>query len=354
MNKTNKDLLNTKSYFYDLPEELIAQYPAEPRDSSRLLVYHKDGGNVEHKIFKDIIDYLHAGDILVVNNTRVLPARLFGKKDTGAKIEILLLKRLDLNTWETLAKPGKRLKNGSIITFSDKLSGEIIEDTDFGGKIIRFKFDGVFEDIINNLGVMPLPPYIHNQYKDKERYQTVYNKITGSSAAPTAGLHFTQELLAKIREKGVTIVEVLLHVGLGTFRPVNEDNILSHKMHSEYIEVTEENAKILNDAKRGHRRIIAVGTTSVRVLESATDDNGIIHACQRETDIFIYPGYKFKMVDGLVTNFHLPESTLIMLVSAFIGYDETMAMYNTAVKEKYRFFSFGDATLLIWGSWWKI
>lgn len=354
MNKTNKDLLNTKSYFYDLPEELIAQYPAEPRDSSRLLVYHKDDGNIEHKIFKDIIDYLHAGDILVVNNTRVLPARLFGKKDTGAKIEVLLLKRLDLNTWETLAKPGKRLKNGSIITFSDKLSGEIIEDTDFGGKIIRFKFDGVFEDIINNLGVMPLPPYIHNQYKDKERYQTVYNKITGSSAAPTAGLHFTQELLAKIREKGVTIVEVLLHVGLGTFRPVNEDNILSHKMHSEYIEVTEENAKILNEAKREHRRIIAVGTTSVRVLESATDDNGIIHACQRETDIFIYPGYKFKMVDGLVTNFHLPESTLIMLVSAFIGYDETMAMYNTAVKEKYRFFSFGDATLLIWGSWWKI
>lgn len=354
MNKTNKDLLNTKSYFYDLPEELIAQYPAEPRDSSRLLVYHKDDGNIEHKIFKDIIDYLHAGDILVVNNTRVLPARLFGKKDTGAKIEILLLKRLDLNTWETLAKPGKRLKNGSIITFSDKLSGEIIEDTDFGGKIIRFKFDGVFEDIINNLGVMPLPPYIHNQYKDKERYQTVYNKITGSSAAPTAGLHFTQELLAKIREKGVTIVEVLLHVGLGTFRPVNEDNILSHKMHSEYIEVTEENAKILNEAKREHRRIIAVGTTSVRVLESATDDNGVIHACQRETDIFIYPGYKFKMVDGLVTNFHLPESTLIMLVSAFIGYDETMAMYNTAVKEKYRFFSFGDATLLIWGSWWKI
>ena len=354
MNKTNKDLLNTKSYFYDLPEELIAQYPAEPRDSSRLLVYHKDDGNIEHKIFRDIIDYLHAGDILVVNNTRVLPARLFGKKDTGAKIEILLLKRLDLNTWETLAKPGKRLKNGSIITFSDKLSGEIIEDTDFGGKIIRFKFDGVFEDIINNLGVMPLPPYIHNQYKDKERYQTVYNKITGSSAAPTAGLHFTQELLAKIREKGVTIVEVLLHVGLGTFRPVNEDNILSHKMHSEYIEVTEENAKILNEAKREHRRIIAVGTTSVRVLESATDDNGVIHACQRETDIFIYPGYKFKMVDGLVTNFHLPESTLIMLVSAFIGYDETMAMYNTAVKEKYRFFSFGDATLLIWGLWWKI
>ena len=347
MNKTNKDLLNTKSYFYDLPEELIAQYPAEPRDSSRLLVFHKDSGNIEHKIFRDIVDYLHDGDVLVVNNTRVLPARLFGKKDTGAKIEVLLLKRIDLNTWETLAKPGKRLKNGTIITFSDELTGKIIADTDFGGKIIKFNFDGVFEDIINRLGVMPLPPYIHNQYKDKERYQTVYNKVTGSSAAPTAGLHFTQELLNKIKEKGVTIVEVLLHVGLGTFRPVNEDNILSHKMHSEYIEVTEENANILNKAKNEHRRIIAVGTTSVRVLESATDDNGIIHPCQRETDIFIYPGYKFKMVDGLVTNFHLPESTLIMLVSAFIGFDETMNIYNLAVKEKYRFFSFGDATLLI-------
>lgn len=347
MNKTNKDLLNTKSYFYDLPEELIAQYPAEPRDSSRLLVFHKDSGKIEHKIFRDIVDYLHDGDVLVVNNTRVLPARLFGKKDTGAKIEVLLLKRIDLNTWETLAKPGKRLKNGTIITFSEELIGEIISDTDFGGKIIKFNFDGVFEDIINRLGVMPLPPYIHNQYKDKERYQTVYNKVTGSSAAPTAGLHFTQDLLSKIKAKGVTIVEVLLHVGLGTFRPVNEDNILSHKMHSEYIEVTEDNANILNKAKKEHRRIIAVGTTSVRVLESATDDNGIIHPCQRETDIFIYPGYKFKMVDGLVTNFHLPESTLIMLVSAFIGFDETMNMYNLAVKEKYRFFSFGDATLLI-------
>ena len=347
MNKTNKDLLNTKSYFYDLPEELIAQYPAEPRDSSRLLVFHKDCGKIEHKIFRDIVDYLHDGDVLVVNNTRVLPARLFGKKDTGAKIEVLLLKRIDLNTWETLAKPGKRLKNGTIITFSEELIGEIISDTDFGGKIIKFNFDGVFEDIINRLGVMPLPPYIHNQYKDKERYQTVYNKVTGSSAAPTAGLHFTQDLLSKIKAKGVTIVEVLLHVGLGTFRPVNEDNILSHKMHSEYIEVTEDNANILNKAKKEHRRIIAVGTTSVRVLESATDDNGIIHPCQRETDIFIYPGYKFKMVDGLVTNFHLPESTLIMLVSAFIGFDETMNMYNLAVKEKYRFFSFGDATLLI-------
>ena len=347
MNKGNVDLLNTKSYFYDLPEELIAQTPAEPRDSSRLLVYHKSSGAIEHKIFRDVLDYLKPGDVLVVNNTRVLPARLYGKKESGAQIEVLLLKRIDLNTWETLAKPGKRLKAGTEIIFSENLKGKIKSDTDFGGKIIEFEFDGVFEDIISKCGVMPLPPYIHKQYKDKERYQTVYNKITGSSAAPTAGLHFTNELLEKIRAKGVEIIEVLLHVGLGTFRPVNEDNILEHKMHSEYIEVTSENATKLNNAKREGRRIIAVGTTSVRVLESATDNNGIIHACQKETDIFIYPGYKFKMVDGLITNFHLPESTLIMLVSAFIGYDETMKMYNTAVKEKYKFFSFGDATLLI-------
>lgn len=347
MNKGNVDLLNTKSYFYDLPEELIAQTPAEPRDSSRLLVYHKSSGEIEHKIFRDVLDYLKPGDVLVVNNTRVLPARLYGKKESGAQIEVLLLKRIDLNTWETLAKPGKRLKAGTEIIFSENLKGKIKSDTDFGGKIIEFEFDGVFEDIISKCGVMPLPPYIHKQYKDKERYQTVYNKITGSSAAPTAGLHFTNELLEKIRAKGVEIIEVLLHVGLGTFRPVNEDNILEHKMHSEYIEVTSENATKLNNAKREGRRIIAVGTTSVRVLESATDNNGIIHACQKETDIFIYPGYKFKMVDGLITNFHLPESTLIMLVSAFIGFDETMNMYNTAVKEKYRFFSFGDATLLI-------
>ena len=347
MNKGNVDLLNTKSYFYDLPEELIAQTPAEPRDSSRLLVYHKSSGAIEHKIFRDVLDYLKPGDVLVVNNTRVLPARLYGKKESGAQIEVLLLKRIDLNTWETLAKPGKRLKVGTEIIFSENLKGKIKSDTDFGGKIIEFEFDGVFEDIISKCGVMPLPPYIHKQYKDKERYQTVYNKITGSSAAPTAGLHFTNELLEKIRAKGVEIIEVLLHVGLGTFRPVNEDNILEHKMHSEYIEVTSENATKLNNAKREGRRIIAVGTTSVRVLESATDNNGIIHACQKETDIFIYPGYKFKMVDGLITNFHLPESTLIMLVSAFIGYDETIKMYNTAVKEKYRFFSFGDATLLI-------
>lgn len=347
MNKNNLDLLSTKSYFYDLPEELIAQLPAEPRDSSRLLVCHRDSGEIEHKIFRDIADYFHEGDVLVINNTRVLPARLYGKKDTGAVIEVLLLKRLDLHTWECLAKPGKRLKLGAIVNFSDELIGKIVGDTDFGGKIIEFQFDGVFEDIISRIGVMPLPPYIHNQYKDKERYQTVYNKVTGSSAAPTAGLHFTNELLEKIKTKGVTIVEVLLHVGLGTFRPVGEDNILEHKMHSEYIEVTQESADIINKAKAEGRRVIAVGTTSIRVLESASDENGTIHPCQKETDIFIYPGYKFKVVDAVVTNFHLPESTLIMLVSAFLGFDETMNMYNIAVKERYRFFSFGDATLLI-------
>lgn len=347
MNSKNVDLLNTKSYYYDLPEELIAQVPAEPRDSSRLLVYHKDTNVIEHKIFRDIIDYLNPGDVLVINNTRVMPARIFGTKDTGAKIEVLLLKRLDINTWEILAKPGKRLKNGVKIIFSDNLYGIIEGDTDFGGKIIRFHCLTVFEEELDRIGVMPLPPYIKNQYKDPNRYQTVYNKIRGSSAAPTAGLHFTNDLLEKIKAKGITVVEVLLHVGLGTFRPVNENNILNHKMHSEYIEVSKENAEVLNRAKSEKRRIIAVGTTSIRVLESATDGDGIIHPVKTDTSIFIYPGYKFKFVDAVVTNFHLPESTLIMLVSAFLGYDETMKMYKIAVEEKYRFFSFGDATLLI-------
>lgn len=347
MNSKDVDLLTTKAYFYELPEQLIAQTPVEPRDSARLLVCSKENGNIEHKIFKDLVDYLHEGDILVVNNTRVLPARLYGKKDTGASVETLLLKRLDYTTWECLARPGKRLKNGSIINYSSELKGEVVGDTQFGGKIIKFIFDGVFEDIINKVGVMPLPPYIKKQYKDANRYQTVYNKVLGSSAAPTAGLHFTSELMQKLREKGVQIVEVLLHVGLGTFRPVDEDNILDHEMHSEYIEMSEENAQILNEAKRVGRRIIAVGTTSVRVLESSCGDDGIIRPCKKDTQIFIYPGYKFKVVDGLITNFHLPESTLIMLVSAFLGYDNTMNMYKVAVEEKYRFFSFGDATLLI-------
>ena len=345
-NIENKDLFLKSSYYYDLPEELIAQTPVEPRDSSRLLVYHRKNGQIEHKIFRNIVDYLNKGDVLVINNTRVLPARLFGYKDTGAKIEVLLQKRIDLKNWEVIAKPFKRLSVGTKVTFSTNLSCEVVEKGDYGSCKIRFDFDGVFEDRLSEVGQMPLPPYIHEKLKNKERYQTVYSKVEGSSAAPTAGLHFTKELLTKIKDKGVEIIEVLLHVGLGTFRPVKEDNILNHEMHSEYIEMTEENANKLNRAKQEGRRIIAVGTTSVRVLESCADDNGKIVPQKRETDIFIYPSYKFRIVDALITNFHLPESTLIMLVSAFAGYDETMHIYREAVKEKYRFFSFGDAMFI--------
>ncbi len=336
------DLLSKKSYYYDLPEELIAQTPLEPRDSSRLLVYDRKTGQIEHKIFHDIIDYLNAGDVLVVNNTRVLPARIYGYKDTGAKIEILLQKRHDLTNWEAIARPTKRLKVGTVLTFSEHLKCTVKEIGNYGCVKIEFAFDGVFEHRLSEVGSMPLPPYIKEKLKDKERYQTVYSKIEGSSAAPTAGLHFTPQLLQKIRDKGVEIVEVLLHVGLGTFRPVKEDNILKHEMHSEFFVMSEENAERLNKAKNEGRRIIAVGTTSVRVLESACK-NGKFLPMKKETQIFIYPSYKFKAVDALITNFHLPESTLIMLVSAFIGRDETMRVYETAVKEKYRFFSFGDA-----------
>lgn len=336
------DLLSKKSYYYDLPEELIAQTPIEPRDSSRLLVYDRKTGQIEHKIFHDIIEYLNAGDVLVVNNTRVLPARIYGYKDTGAKIEILLQKRLDLTNWEAIARPTKRLKVGTVLTFSEHLKCTVKEIGDYGCVKIEFAFDGVFEHRLSDVGSMPLPPYIKEKLKDKERYQTVYSKIEGSSAAPTAGLHFTPQLLQKIRDKGVEIVEVLLHVGLGTFRPVKEDNILKHEMHSEFFVMSEENAERLNKAKSEGRRIIAVGTTSVRVLESACE-NGKFLPMKKETQIFIYPSYKFKAVDALITNFHLPESTLIMLVSAFIGRDETMRVYETAVKERYRFFSFGDA-----------
>ncbi len=345
-NIENKDLFLKSSYYYELPEELIAQTPVEPRDSSRLLVYHRKNGQIEHKIFRNIVDYLNKGDVLVINNTRVLPARLFGYKDTGAKIEVLLQKRIDLKNWEVIAKPFKRLSVGTKVTFSTNLSCEVVEKGDYGSCKIRFDFDGVFEDRLSEVGQMPLPPYIHEKLKNKERYQTVYSKVEGSSAAPTAGLHFTKELLTKIKDKGVEIIEVLLHVGLGTFRPVKEDNILNHDMHSEYIEMTEENANKLNRAKQEGRRIIAVGTTSVRVLESCADNNGNIIPQKRETDIFIYPSYKFKVVDALITNFHLPESTLIMLISAFAGYDETMHIYREAVKEKYRFFSFGDAMFI--------
>lgn len=345
-NKENKDLFLKSSYYYNLPENLIAQTPIEPRDSSRLLVYDRKQNKIEHKIFRDIVDYLNTGDVLVINYTRVLPARLFGFKDTGAKIEVLLQKRINLKDWEVIARPFKRLKEGTRITFSQNLSCTILKKEDYGSCVVRFDFDGVFEERLSEVGQMPLPPYIHEKLKDKERYQTVYSKVEGSSAAPTAGLHFTPQLLNKLKDKGVEIVEVLLHVGLGTFRPVKEDNILNHEMHSEYIEMSKENADNLNRARREGRRIIAVGTTSVRVLESCADENGVIVPQKRETDIFIYPSYKFKVVDALITNFHLPESTLIMLISAFAGYDETMSIYNEAVKQKYRFFSFGDAMFI--------
>ena len=346
-NKSKMDVLKTKTYYYDLPEELIAQTPIEPRDSSRLLVYKRKTKEIEHRIFRDVIDYLKAGDVLVINNTKVIPARLYGYKVSGAKIEVLLLRRKNLTEWEALLKPGKRAKVGTIIVFNEELKLEVVADTEFGGKIVKFIYDGVFEDIISRVGSVPLPPYIKEKLKNPNRYQTVYAQIDGSSAAPTAGLHFTDELLQKIKDKGIIIAEVLLHVGLGTFRPVKEENILEHDMHTEYIEVTKETAAIINQARKEKRRVIAVGTTSVRTLESVTDENGQVVPQCKDTNIFIYPGYKFKVVDGIITNFHLPESTLIMLVSAFCGVEETLNMYNTAVKEKYRFFSFGDATLLI-------
>ncbi len=345
-NKQNKNLLLRSSYYYDLPEELIAQTPVEPRDSSRLLVFDRKTNDIQHKKFHDIADLFKEGDVLVVNNTRVLPARLFGYKDTGAKIEILLQKRIDLSHWEVISKPAKRLSVGTIITFNTQFSCEVIEKGEYGACKIKFIFDGVFEERLAEVGQMPLPPYIHEKLKEKERYQTVYSKVEGSSAAPTAGLHFTPKLLEDIRARGVQIVEVLLHVGLGTFRPVKEDNILNHDMHSEYVEMTEENAKILNEAKANGRRIIAVGTTSVRVLESCCNEKGVLIPQRKDTQIFIYPPYKFKVVDALITNFHLPESTLIMLVSAFAGYDQTMNIYNEAVKSKYRFFSFGDSMFI--------
>lgn len=344
---TNEKLLQKSTYYYDLPEELIAQTPVEPRDSSRLLVYHKKEKEIEHRIFRDVLDYFQNGDVLVINNTKVLPARLIGYKDTGAKIEILLQKRMNLTEWEVIAKPFKRLQIGTLVTFSNALNCVIKEKGDYGSCIVKFQFEGVFEHRLSEVGTMPLPPYIKEKLKDKNRYQTIYAKVDGSSAAPTAGLHFTPDLLQKIKDKGVTIVEVLLHVGLGTFRPVKEDNILAHKMHSEHIEMTDENAIILNKAKKDGRRIIAVGTTSVRVLESCVNENGEILPQKKDTNIFIYPGYQFKVVDALITNFHLPESTLIMLIAAFLGYHETMQIYQTAVTEKYRFFSFGDAMLLI-------
>ena len=334
-------------FYYDLPEELIAQTPAEPRDSSRLLVYDRKSGKTEHKIFKDITKYLRAGDVLVINNTKVLPARLYAHTENGGAVEVLLLKRLNKDEWEVLVKPGKKCTVGKKLIISDELSLTVTGITDSGERIVRFDYNGVFEEIIERLGTMPLPPYIKEKLKDKGRYQTVYAKTDGSAAAPTAGLHFTPELLEKIRGMGVEIAEVLLHVGLGTFRPVKEDIITDHKMHSEYYEVSERAAEIISKAKREGRRVIAVGTTSVRTLESAADENGFLKPCSGNTQIFIYPPYKFKCVDALVTNFHLPESTLIMLVAAMTGREEILNLYKTAVEERYRFFSFGDAMLVL-------
>lgn len=333
-------------FYYDLPEELIAQTPAEPRDSSRLLVYDRETGNIGHKIFRDITEYLHVGDVLVINNTKVLPARLYAHTENGGAVEVLLLKRLDIDTWEVLVKPGKKCTVGKKLIIYEELSLTVQGITESGERIVKFSYDGIFEEILEKLGSMPLPPYIKTKLKDKSRYQTVYAKYDGSAAAPTAGLHFTPDLLEKIKGQGVEIAEVLLHVGLGTFRPVKEDIITDHKMHSEYYEVSSASAEIINAAKREGRRVIAVGTTSVRTLESVADENGLLKACSGNTQIFIYPPYKFKCVDALITNFHLPESTLIMLVAAMTGREEVLNIYNTAVKERYRFFSFGDAMFI--------
>ena len=340
-------MLKKSDYFYELPEAQIAQTPAEPRDSSRLLVYDRATGKSEDRIFRDIKEYLRPGDVLVINNTKVLPARLFAYTENGGRVEVLLLKRRDLNTWEVLVRPGKKAKPGVRLTVSEELSLTVLDRTETGERIVEFRFDGVFEDILSRVGSMPLPPYIHEKLKDKDRYQTVYCKTDGSAAAPTAGLHFTKQLLADIEAMGVQVAEVLLHVGLGTFRPVKEEDLTNHVMHSEFYRVDERAAEIVNAAKREGRRVIAVGTTSVRTLETVADENGFLRPCNGDTSIFIYPPYRFKCVDALITNFHLPESTLIMLVSAFMGRERCLALYKQAVEKKYRFFSFGDAMMIV-------
>ncbi|MDY4028079.1 MAG: tRNA preQ1(34) S-adenosylmethionine ribosyltransferase-isomerase QueA [Butyrivibrio crossotus] len=340
--------MDLKDFNYDLPEELIAQDPLEDRSSSRLMVLHKDTGRIEHKIFRDIIDYLNPGDCLVINDTKVIPARLMGiKEDTGAAIEVLLLKRNADDVWECLVKPGKKARTGARIVFGEGLLvGEIVDVIEDGNRMIKFHYEGIFEEILDKLGQMPLPPYITHKLQDKNRYQTVYARNEGSAAAPTAGLHFTKELLEKIKEKGVNVVSITLHVGLGTFRPVKVDKIEEHHMHTETFNISKEAADTINRTRAAGGRVIAVGTTSCRTLESAATDDGTIPARSGDTDIFIYPGYKFKAIDCLITNFHLPESTLIMLVSALAGRDNIMNAYETAVKERYRFFSFGDAMFI--------
>ena len=340
--------MKTSDFNFDLPEELIAQHPLEKRDYSRLMVLDKETGKVEHRHFYDIIEYLKEGDTLVLNNTRVMPARLFGQKEeTGSKIEFLLLKRIEGDKWECLAKPGKKAKIGATFTFGEgKLKCTVVDIVEEGNRIIEFSYEGIFEQVLDELGEMPLPPYITERLDDRERYQTVYSKEKGSAAAPTAGLHFTEELLEKLRDKGVNIAYLTLHVGLGTFRPVKVDDVNEHVMHSEYYCLDKENADIINNTKKNSGRVISVGTTSTRTLETIGDENGYVSAKSGWTNIFIYPGYKFKVVDNLITNFHLPESTLIMLVSALAGKEHVMNAYNEAVKEKYRFFSFGDSMFI--------
>lgn len=340
------DYKSLDTYDYHLPENLIAQTPLEKRDDSRLLIFDRKTKDMYHRHFKDITDFLKKGDVLVVNNTRVLPARLMAKKDTGANVEILLLKRINLNDWEVLLKPGKRVKIGTILTISDELKCELIEIKQDGNRVVRFHYNGVFEEILNRVGSMPLPHYIHEKLKDNERYQTVYNKVLGSAAAPTAGLHFTPELMKNILDMGIEILELTLDVGLGTFRPCKEKDITKHVMHTEHYRLTQDVADKINKAKIENRRIIAVGTTSVRTLETVAQNGMPLEASEGETSIFIYPPYEFKVVDALITNFHLPKSTLLMLVSAFAGYENTMNIYETAVENQYRFFSFGDAMFI--------
>ncbi len=341
--------MELKDFYYDLPQELIAQDPLEDRASSRLMVLDKNTGEITHRYFRNIIDYLRPGDCLVLNNTKVIPARLMGNKaDTNAGIEVLLLKRREKDVWETLVKPGKKARPGARISFGDGiLIGEVLDVVEEGNRLIKFQYDGIFEEVLDRLGQMPLPPYITHPLKDKNRYQTVYAKYEGSAAAPTAGLHFTKELLAQIGQMGVSIASVTLHVGLGTFRPVKVENITEHHMHSEFYQIEQAEADKINAAKRNGGRVICVGTTSCRTLESAADENGFVKECSGWTEIFIYPGYQFKVLDGLITNFHLPESTLLMLVSALAGREHILAAYEEAVKERYRFFSFGDAMAIL-------
>lgn len=340
--------MKLSDFDYDLPEELIAQHPVEPRDASRLLVLHKDTGLIEHKVFRDIVNYFSSGDVMVINDTKVLPARLFAHKETGALIEVVLLKQLDMSTWDVLVRPGKKARPGARLVFSPGvLEGDVLDKSESGGRIIRFSFQGSFLEIIDELGQMPLPPYIREKLTDQERYQTVYARELGSAAAPTAGLHFTHSLLSNLANRDIEIVKVLLHVGLGTFRPVKEENIEDHKMHAEYYEISDDAARVINKAKKRGAKVMSVGTTSTRTLETAASAEGNVIPGKGFTESYIYPGYEFKAIDGLITNFHLPKSTLLMLVSALGGYENVMAAYRVAVQERYRFFSFGDAMLIV-------